>query len=248
MTPSARPARIGILTVSDRASSGGYADASGPAMHAVLAEILASPWEAVARTVPDGVESVRDALIRLVDDAHCDLVLTTGGTGPRPHPRGYRGRLRQDDARLRRTDAAARPGSGADRHPVAADGGPARQGADRELSRASLVHPSQPARRIPGHPVLPGPDRGSAYRDGSGRGAGVPADLTRRRPPGLPRFSPLLAMAASMAQRALRDCPPSKARWPVATRENGYAYRMTAVAGSRPIRSRRRKRPRRARA
>ncbi|GJE26579.1 hypothetical protein [Methylobacterium organophilum] len=43
MTPSARPARIGILTVSDRASSGGYADASGPAMHAVLAEILASP-------------------------------------------------------------------------------------------------------------------------------------------------------------------------------------------------------------
>ena len=69
MTPSARPARIGILTVSDRASSGGYADASGPAMHAVLAEILASPWEAVARTVPDGVESVRDALIAYSDEA-----------------------------------------------------------------------------------------------------------------------------------------------------------------------------------
>lgn len=84
MVSSERAARIGILTVSDRASSGGYADASGPAMHAVLAEILASPWEAVARTVPDGVESVRDALIRLVDDQNCDLVLTTGGTGPAP--------------------------------------------------------------------------------------------------------------------------------------------------------------------
>lgn len=84
MTSPKRPARIGILTISDRASAGGYADESGPAIRAVLGEILCSPWEAVACTVPDGVASVRDALVWLVDDEGCDLVLTSGGTGPAP--------------------------------------------------------------------------------------------------------------------------------------------------------------------
>jgi molybdopterin adenylyltransferase len=77
-------ARIGILTVSDRASAGIYADESGPAIAEVLGDILATPFEAVARIVPDGVESVRDAIIALVDEEGCDLVLTTGGTGPAP--------------------------------------------------------------------------------------------------------------------------------------------------------------------
>ena len=77
-------ARIGILTVSDRASAGVYADESGPAIAEVMGEFLASPWEAVVRVVPDGVESVRDAIVALVDDEGCDLVLTTGGTGPAP--------------------------------------------------------------------------------------------------------------------------------------------------------------------
>jgi molybdopterin adenylyltransferase len=77
-------ARIGILTISDRASTGVYADASGPAIEATMSEILTSPWEKVVRIVPDGIESVRDAIISLVDDEGCDLVLTTGGTGPAP--------------------------------------------------------------------------------------------------------------------------------------------------------------------
>jgi molybdopterin adenylyltransferase len=77
-------ARIGILTVSDRASAGVYADESGPAIAAVMGEFLTSPWEAVVRIVPDGVESVRDAIVGLVDVEGCDLVLTTGGTGPAP--------------------------------------------------------------------------------------------------------------------------------------------------------------------
>jgi molybdopterin adenylyltransferase len=77
-------ARIGILTVSDRASAGLYADASGPAIEATLREILACPWEPVARIVPDGIDSVRDAIVDLVDGERCDLVLTTGGTGPAP--------------------------------------------------------------------------------------------------------------------------------------------------------------------
>ena len=77
-------ARIGILTVSDRASAGVYADESGPASAEVMGEVLTSPWEAVVRIVPDGVESVRDAIVALVDADGCDLVLTTGGTGPAP--------------------------------------------------------------------------------------------------------------------------------------------------------------------
>jgi molybdopterin adenylyltransferase len=77
-------ARIGILTVSDRASAGVYADESGPAIAQVVGEFLASPWEPVVRVVPDGVESVRDAIVDLVDRERCDLVLTTGGTGPAP--------------------------------------------------------------------------------------------------------------------------------------------------------------------
>jgi molybdopterin adenylyltransferase len=77
-------ARVGILTVSDRASAGIYADESGPAIAAVMGEFLASPWEPVVRVVPDGVERVRDAIVELVDSEGCDLVLTTGGTGPAP--------------------------------------------------------------------------------------------------------------------------------------------------------------------
>jgi molybdopterin adenylyltransferase len=77
-------ARIGILTVSDRASAGVYADESGPAIAQVVGEFLASPWEPVVRVVPDGVESVREAIVDLVDGERCDLVLTTGGTGPAP--------------------------------------------------------------------------------------------------------------------------------------------------------------------
>lgn len=79
-----RPARIGILTVSDRASAGVYVDASGPAIGATLTEILVSPWAKIARIVPDGFENVRDAIVDLIDNEQCDLVLTTGGTGPAP--------------------------------------------------------------------------------------------------------------------------------------------------------------------
>ncbi len=84
MTDTLRFARIGILTVSDRASSLMYEDESGPAIRQVLTEILSVPWAAVTRIVPDGTESVRDAIIQLADSESCDLILTTGGTGPAP--------------------------------------------------------------------------------------------------------------------------------------------------------------------
>jgi molybdopterin adenylyltransferase len=76
--------RIGILTVSDRASAGIYRDESGPAIEQFLGEVLTTPWVAVRRVVPDGIETVRDSLIELADREDCGLILTTGGTGPAP--------------------------------------------------------------------------------------------------------------------------------------------------------------------
>jgi molybdopterin adenylyltransferase len=75
-------ARIGILTASDRASAGIYEDKSGPAIKAFLAEVLISPWEAVARVIPDERAIIEAALIALVDEEGCSLLCTTGGTGP----------------------------------------------------------------------------------------------------------------------------------------------------------------------
>lgn len=79
-----RPANIGVVTVSDRAAAGLYEDQSGPAIIAYLGKVLTSPFHVLRRIIPDGFESVRDCLIDLADNAKCDLVLTTGGTGPAP--------------------------------------------------------------------------------------------------------------------------------------------------------------------
>jgi molybdopterin adenylyltransferase len=75
--------RIGILTVSDRASRGEYADEGGPAIRAYLAEVLESAWEAQERIVPDDLATIAGAIQDLAD-AGCCLVVTTGGTGPAP--------------------------------------------------------------------------------------------------------------------------------------------------------------------
>lgn len=76
--------RIAIVTISDRASRGEYEDISGPAIERWLRREVATPCEYVSRIVPDGVESVRDALIELSDEHGADLIFTTGGTGPAP--------------------------------------------------------------------------------------------------------------------------------------------------------------------
>ena len=75
---------IGIVTASDRASAGVYEDESGPAIQQYLTEVVTTPWRAIRRIVPDGIENVRDTLIGLADDDACDLIFTTGGTGPAP--------------------------------------------------------------------------------------------------------------------------------------------------------------------
>jgi molybdopterin adenylyltransferase len=75
-------ARIGIVTISDRASRGVYEDKGGPAIRACLTEILSSSWEAVPRLIPDERPVIEKTLKELADEAGCCLIVTTGGTGP----------------------------------------------------------------------------------------------------------------------------------------------------------------------
>jgi molybdopterin adenylyltransferase len=75
-------ARIGIVTVSDRASQGVYQDLGGPAIQDCLREILSCPWDAVARLIPDERPVIEATLRELCDAEGCCLVVTTGGTGP----------------------------------------------------------------------------------------------------------------------------------------------------------------------
>jgi len=77
-------ARVGIVSVSDRASRGEYEDRGGPAVEAYLRRALVSPWEAEYRLISDDAALVRDTLLGLSDEVGCCLVITTGGTGPSP--------------------------------------------------------------------------------------------------------------------------------------------------------------------
>lgn len=75
-------AKIGILTVSDRASAGVYEDLSGKAIIATLSEYLNSEWESVYEVIPDEQSLIEEALKDMADEQGCCLIVTTGGTGP----------------------------------------------------------------------------------------------------------------------------------------------------------------------
>ena len=74
--------RIGVVTVSDRASRGEYEDLGGPAIVEYMNEVLTNDWEAERRIISDEQELIENTLIELVDESGCCLVVTTGGTGP----------------------------------------------------------------------------------------------------------------------------------------------------------------------
>ena len=78
----ASPVRIGIVTVSDRASRGEYEDLGGPAMREWFTNALATEWQAVPRLVADEQNEVEAVLKDLADNENCCLIVTTGGTGP----------------------------------------------------------------------------------------------------------------------------------------------------------------------
>ncbi len=73
---------IGLVSISDRASSGVYEDQGVPALRDWFSSALATPWQMETRLIPDEQPVIEKTLIELVDDIGCDLVLTTGGTGP----------------------------------------------------------------------------------------------------------------------------------------------------------------------
>jgi molybdopterin adenylyltransferase len=73
---------IGLVSISDRASTGVYEDQGVPALKDWFAQALSSPWQMETRLIPDVQSTIEKTLIELVDKVGCDLVLTTGGTGP----------------------------------------------------------------------------------------------------------------------------------------------------------------------
>ena len=73
---------IGLVSISDRASSGVYEDEGIPALEDFFGRALASPWRTVKRLIPDERSVIEATLIEMVDRERCHLVLTTGGTGP----------------------------------------------------------------------------------------------------------------------------------------------------------------------
>ena len=73
---------IGLVSISDRASSGVYEDQGLPALRDWFSQALTSPWQMETRLIPDDQATIEQTLISLVDEVGCDLVLTTGGTGP----------------------------------------------------------------------------------------------------------------------------------------------------------------------
>ncbi|WP_115718546.1 molybdopterin adenylyltransferase [Gallaecimonas mangrovi] len=75
-------ARIGIVTVSDRASAGVYEDLSGQAIIDTLNDYLTSDWQSEYLVIPDEQPLIENTLKTLADDNGCSLIVTTGGTGP----------------------------------------------------------------------------------------------------------------------------------------------------------------------
>ncbi|MDP5009036.1 MAG: molybdopterin adenylyltransferase [Glaciimonas sp.] len=82
LNPVTRVLKIGLVSISDRASSGVYQDQGIPALQEWLASAINTPSQIETRLIADERDVIEKTLIALVDDQHCDLVLTTGGTGP----------------------------------------------------------------------------------------------------------------------------------------------------------------------
>jgi len=83
-SPAADEVLIGLVSISDRASSGIYVDQGLPGLDAWFTAALKSPWRMAQRLIPDEQPCIERTLVELVDVVGCHLVLTTGGTGPAP--------------------------------------------------------------------------------------------------------------------------------------------------------------------
>jgi molybdopterin adenylyltransferase len=82
--PTTESLLVGLVSISDRASSGVYEDKGIPALSEWFGAALTSPWHMESRLIPDDQPTIEATLIELCDKVGCHLVLTTGGTGPAP--------------------------------------------------------------------------------------------------------------------------------------------------------------------
>tara|TARA_B100001093_G_scaffold520524_1_gene617655 strand:- start:2149 stop:2691 length:543 start_codon:yes stop_codon:yes gene_type:complete len=79
---SLRPIKIGVITVSDRASKGEYDDLSGPSIIETLNDYLTTNWEPIYQVIPDEQKTIENTIKQMADELCCALIVTTGGTGP----------------------------------------------------------------------------------------------------------------------------------------------------------------------
>ena len=79
---NAKPIKIGVITVSDRASKGEYDDLSGPSIIETLKDYLISNWEPIYQVIPDEQKIIENTIKQMADEFSCALIVTTGGTGP----------------------------------------------------------------------------------------------------------------------------------------------------------------------
>ena len=77
-----KPIKIGVITVSDRASKGEYVDLSGPSIIETLKDYIISNWEPIYQVIPDEQKTIENAIKQMADEFSCALIVTTGGTGP----------------------------------------------------------------------------------------------------------------------------------------------------------------------
>ena len=172
-------AKIGILTVSDRASRGVYEDRGGPAIHEYLSEVLTNDWQPFALVVPDEFDKITGALIRMVDDEGCSLVVTTGGTGPAVRDitpdateavcekmmPGFGELMRQVSLQFVPTAILSRQTAGIRGH-----------GFDRQPAGQAERHPRLPGRGDAGDSLLRGFDRGRLSDDRREQDRRLPAE------------------------------------------------------------------------
>lgn len=118
---------LGLVSVSDRASQGVYRDEGIPALEAWMRKAVKNPLTIHKRLIPDERFDIEKTLRELVDIIGCDLILTTGGTGPSRRdvtPRGDACRRDAGNAGFRRTDARDFGALRSDRHSFAPGGRP----------------------------------------------------------------------------------------------------------------------------
>ena len=159
--------RVGIVTVSDRASTGTYRDTSGPAIEEFLREVVTDVLARAdaARARWHRQRARRSRRTGRPGKMRPDIHHRWHWSGAaRSHAGSHPSRLRASDAGLRRVDALGEPETGADRDPVAANCRHPRQDLDRQSARPAKLDPLYVAGGISSNPLLPRPDRRGAHR------------------------------------------------------------------------------------